>query len=257
MKDLGGFLGSLFVAALALAVGIGLLLLLRSLKFNDTTTFIALLFLPILVWGVASGKISEITGPGGWSAKFKEAAREAAGESPDIEMENFQIVEKEAASALPKKIAAVPAGKPVAMSLQLGKAGYYGASAIARYIDRLSKIDPDLLVVVVDDDGRFVAAIPAARLLSSSRVGGVAAVENGDAFVDAIGNSNQNYLRNLPAANFRSIPEKTSNAVALSEMRKANAKSLVVVDDDKRPIGIVKRDRIVAHLVETLASASG
>ena len=61
--------GGAFVLAFAVALAIS------RMTVGDSATFIALLLTPLLVYGVASGKIQEFSAPGGWGAKFREAAQ--------------------------------------------------------------------------------------------------------------------------------------------------------------------------------------
>src|SRR5438552_4587118 len=49
----------------------------NRMKFGDSATFVALLLTPMVVYGVASGKIQEFSAPGGWGAKFRDAAQAA------------------------------------------------------------------------------------------------------------------------------------------------------------------------------------
>ncbi len=56
--------------------------MLKKYDFGDSIVLVALLVLPLLTYGVASGKISEITGPGGVSAKFAQVAAATVKPSP-------------------------------------------------------------------------------------------------------------------------------------------------------------------------------
>ncbi|MGH7573331.1 MAG: hypothetical protein ACREMK_16030 [Gemmatimonadota bacterium] len=58
---------------------------LDALEISDSATVIALLLLPLLVFGVVSGKIQEFTGPGGWGARFAELKRQQDIQASDIE----------------------------------------------------------------------------------------------------------------------------------------------------------------------------
>src|SRR6266699_518406 len=66
-----GLAGGAFLFALAVAYAIS------RMKFGDSATFVALLLTPMVVYGVASGKIQEFSAPGGWGAKFRDAAQAA------------------------------------------------------------------------------------------------------------------------------------------------------------------------------------
>lgn len=70
---------ALIAAASAALLGVVLVAILHVVGITESATIIALLLIPILVFGVASDSLRELTGPGGWGAKFDrlEAQMEA------------------------------------------------------------------------------------------------------------------------------------------------------------------------------------
>lgn len=72
-------------AAVALVISVLTVVTLDALEISDSATVISLLLLPLLVFGVVSGKIQEVTGPGGWGAKFAELKRQQEVQASDIE----------------------------------------------------------------------------------------------------------------------------------------------------------------------------
>jgi hypothetical protein len=78
MGDKGAYsleTSAILVAFGALVVGMALAVVLNRLKIGDSATFIALLFTPLLLYGIVSGKIQEFSaGSGGVTAKFREVA---------------------------------------------------------------------------------------------------------------------------------------------------------------------------------------
>jgi hypothetical protein len=63
---------ALIAVVVLLVGGLGLTLLID--RPNRATPITGLLILAVIVYGVASGRLSEFSGPGGWRAKFSEAA---------------------------------------------------------------------------------------------------------------------------------------------------------------------------------------
>lgn len=61
---------AIIVACGSLAAGVALVCVLNWLGVKEQAVIVALLLLPLLVYGTVSGRISELTGPGGWGAKF-------------------------------------------------------------------------------------------------------------------------------------------------------------------------------------------
>ena len=241
------------VAALgALVIGMALAYAINRLKIGDSVTFIALLFTPLLLYGIVSGKIQEFTAPGGWGAKFREVAEsKVTPVSEQIHPVEPEIIEKGPVAALAGTAQRLPRNKPAALSLQLGRTNYYSVSATTRYIEALTRVDSDLTMLIVDHDGKFVASAEAATAL-----GYLKDPAEGERLIDAIGSADTNYLKTLPGLVFESLSEKTTNSDALQRMRELNTKTMVVVDDSGKPRGIVKRTDIVAHLLESLATPS-
>lgn len=64
-------------ATVATVVSVILVVILRKgLGINDSATTVAILLVPLLVYGVASGRLKELSGPGGWDLKFAEEVKE-------------------------------------------------------------------------------------------------------------------------------------------------------------------------------------
>ncbi len=70
-------IGTILVAILQYYVGI-----------HDSATIVALLLVPLLVYGIVSGRLKELTGPGGWGAKFAELETQV--EKTKVQVENQQ-----------------------------------------------------------------------------------------------------------------------------------------------------------------------
>lgn len=244
---------AIFVALGALVIGMALAFVINRLKLGDSATFIALLFTPLLLYGVASGKIQEFSaGSSGVSAKFREIAEsKVTPVSEQIHPVEPEIIEKGSTAALLSTAQRLPRNKPAALSLQLGRSNYYSVPATIQYIETLTRVDTELTVLIVDGNGKFVAMVEAATIL-----GYLKDPAQGPQLIEAIGNGNISYLKMLPGFVFESLSEKTTNSDALQRMRELNTKTMVVVDDTGKPRGIVKRTDLVAHLLESLATPS-
>jgi predicted transcriptional regulator len=76
----------------------------------------------------------------------------------------------------------------------------------------------------------------------------------GQQITGALASGNRDFFVNLPGFHTNTIKAADSNATALEKMRAQNARSIVVVDDQGTPAGVVKRDDIVSRLLEKLAT---
>src|SRR5262245_44595625 len=94
-------------SVLFLALGFIVLWLAKSvMNIEGDAVFVSLLFIPILVYVIISGKLEELKGPGGLEAKFAKAANEsisAASEKVELSTEEMQIVLKEGLGILERK----------------------------------------------------------------------------------------------------------------------------------------------------------
>src|SRR6202022_917911 len=225
--------------------GAALTFLFYRLEIKDSATIIALLIAPLLVYGIASGKILELSAPGGWGAKFQEVAQQnvsttatpLADATPLTQgLDQLQAVEKEGLSKLDEIVGKLQKGKPVALILYFGKQNYYVPNIVKQYIQKLNVVDPDLVIILVDDVAkRFVGAVDANSFLQLS-------ADEAQQLIAGIGNRQRAYLASFPSFVFRGIRDNKTNIEALKEMKDLNTKFLVVLNEKGEPISIVKRD---------------
>ncbi len=243
--------GAISISTVILVAAVILALFLRSVGIAESAAIIAILIIPLIVYGIASGRVQEFTGPGGWGATFREAANANVTPSPITEsIQNVAIVEKGGLKALKEAGQLLEKNKPVALTLVLGRPGYYVKNVIMAYINTLSVVDPGMTVVLVDSEEKFVAMAEATSVLRTLDREPMAS-----ALIRAIGEDDRNFLRAEGFVEQR-INEGASNIDALDLMEAQNLHTIVVVDRDLRPIGIVRRDDIVARLLLTLASTT-
>ena len=87
------------IAAIAYAAaGIALAVLFKALGVDLGVTFAILMLSPVLLYLIASGSISEFSGPGGFGAKFRDIA--AAPVKTAATIESLEFVSKENQQAL-------------------------------------------------------------------------------------------------------------------------------------------------------------
>jgi len=234
-----------FVLAFAVAVTID------RLKVGDSATFIALLLTPMIVYGVASGKIQEFTAPGGWGAKFREEAKAAvtptAFTTPlnDV-MQPLEVIQKGGLAELQALGPRIRKDRPIALSFELGRQNYDVGIAL-KYVQVLMLSDSDMSVLILDPNHQFVAMTEGTTMLTLLQ-------SQGQQIKNALGSGDKNFFLSLPGFHTNSIKATDSNATALEKMRAQHARAIVVVDDHGSPTGVVKRDDIVSRLLEKLAT---
>jgi hypothetical protein len=250
---------ALVSATIVLLVGIALTILFFHLKITDgpSATIIALLLIPLVVYGIASGKILELSAPGGWSAKFQQAAKQKAvttASAITANMKELQPVKKESLGRLRQIIPTLAKGKPLALILFFGRHDYQDLYVVGDYLQALQTVDPTAVVVMIDNTSEsFVCMIEGEMFLELLD-------SEGQTLIDAINNGDINYLRRINSQRqdtvvvFRALTMKNTNADALRQMKELNIKTMIVVDENSKPNSIVKRDEIVEHIFEELTA---
>lgn len=230
-----------------MALIVVLALLLKRYEIDLSVTYAIIVVAPLLIYLILSGDVSEIAGPGGISAKFKADARAPVDATAEIEA--LELVAKAAMNPTALNKRPFRPGAPIALTLRLADpASFYDRYAIENYILALNKVDADVTVIFISVDGLFKASTDGAAVLS---------IVNNDHFgqemQDAIQTGDVAKLRTILPISEKAVEKAESNARALKKMIDAGVKSLVAVDASGRPVGVVRRDRIVATLVSSLA----
>lgn len=241
--------------ALALAAAVFLLALaiawaLKRFQITDSVGFIAIIVLPLAAYGVASGYVSKLTVPGGWAAEFREVASAQISPTRLVnEVEDLDIIEKTGLSAIDAAREQLEPGRPVAISLRLGRQGYYSEQAIAIYIRAFLSFDPDLTVIFIENDnGRFVASTNGNAVLAALEL-----AQFDQRFVHAVEDADILALRRIVALTTNSVDDETTNAEALRQMVADGVDAMIKTDVTGQAVGLVRRDQIISHLMVELA----
>jgi len=222
-----------------------------------------MLILLVLVYGVASGRLTEFTGPGGWGAKFHEvAASTIDADKLDLTDTEMQNIPKMGLLEIERKVQSIAPGKPIVLSLTLGR-GYYNVDTLRTYVQSLMRFPTFRFVVFLAADGTLASymppqtlsallapvsppPVPAPPAPSGSGVDLVAAVNTGD-YARVSG-----YIGMFT----KTISVKASNWEALEAMESVGLDAIVVVDESRIPRGVAERGRIMSRLMAALAKSS-
>ena len=229
----------------------------RQLDISDSPTLIALLVLPLVLYGVISGRLTEFTGPGGWGAKFREAAQQPVDLSlAPIDLTNTEIDtlrksgERELQNRLDQGL--LRESRPLVLTLTLGQGGY-DASALESYLRELSRFANFRFVAFADAQNRLVGYVPHGTLARAlvSTPGAItellAAVHRADAPA----------VRAFRGMITESISRRTTNAEALQAMDRLGVDALMVTDENTGTVlGLVDRERILSRMVAALVQAA-
>ena len=250
--DLTSVIAGIAVLALAIALLLGLKRLVGGV---DSGVFIALLLVLIAVYSLLSGKIQELSG-GGVALKFKDFAQ-ASVASTSIksgimdEAQTLQLVSKGGPANLQETLARLKSDLPNALTLSVGKSGYYQSGAIIAWLQNLIAIAPSSYVVFIDDaTKKFIGSASARQVLSILNDNSTST-----RFMDELEHKSPNPFAGMGFLVTQFLTPADTNATALQKFAETSADALVIVSDDgNQPIGVVDRNRLVAKLMSKLAS---
>jgi hypothetical protein len=217
---------------------------------GDAIAVLALLF-PLLVYLVLSGRLTELSGPGGLNAKFRQASGQPA-DVAAIEVSEAPLgVEKASIEDLETwlKTSAPDRSRPVLLSLIEGRA--YEGPVFSSYLQRLrGEFSRFVFVNVLDREGKLIVHYPApvvcawANSNTSYLINMLNAVLLGD----------RRILASLPSARTESAGPTMSLSRALAEMRRLQTEFLLVADGSGRPYGVLERGAALSALLAPIAN---
>lgn len=239
------------ISLLFLVFGFLVIWLIKAVaNIEGDAIFVALLLIPVIVYMVISGKLKELKGPGGLEAKFTEAASEsikAPSETVEPSIDDMQIIQKGGVRLLQEQLQEVNEAKPIVMTMELGRRGYYLPEAVLEYIQNLSQFRNFKFVVFLDEEKRFLA-----YMQSWAFRGLLSMPELGYEFVNVINEGRLENLFRYPGVVRETISTDSTNAEALSEMLKQNLEALVVIDENRNLKGVVEREQVLSRMMLTL-----
>lgn len=244
------------VLASLLFLALGLLIVWITKAVLNTTqdaVFISLLLVPVLVYMILSGRLQELSGPGGLAAKFANVADkpvEVAFETIDgsVQPEESEILEKANLSELEKTLPRIDESRPLVLTMRLGLNGYYQRYALLQYVKALSQYRNFRFVVILDKDGRFVAYLPIWTIRQILEMPVL-----GDEFIQEINAGRDKNLARYPGVAIKTISTKATNVEALREMTTQSLEALVVIDEDRKLRGVVEREQVLSKLMLAIA----
>lgn len=259
---LKGELGPWIVPLVVLGVGVLILwAITRFINQTDTTVgdvvLVLLLVMPILIYAIISGKLTELKGPGGVEAKFAAVATTpvagtASHDSVSID-ELLTVSANTGREQLGKRLQTFTEVQPIVMTITLGVDSYKTGSdeehlkSLRAYVAQLSRSRNFALVAFLDASNDFVAYMPSwvvkNRLDDEDRARELFSV---------IKEANQEKLLAYPGAVREKISPASTNDEALHKMVASNLDVIVVVDENNRLKGVVEREQVLTRMVLAL-----
>lgn len=227
--------------ALLLLVGLGLLALVAKVLDIGTGAVLVVAFIaPVLAYLIVTGQLSEIGG-GGLTLKFREAAHAPVDASTPVAAEEIQTVTKSGIMEL-ERIKALDPETSVVLTLTLGPRGQkYDWCALKDYVHALRGYRRFRFVVFLNNDGQAMGYEPYEVL--SHQLGDEA---RATVFLDAV---NAGRLPRDRGVRIEFLETSATNVKALTQMETTRLDAVLMRDDQRRLVGIVEREEILARLV--------
>ena len=212
-------------------------------EFKIETSWLALSLTPVIIWLLTTQQLSEFSGFG---LAFKLNKVTAAPVS--LKLDGDKIIAEQVSHDEKEglvKIDEFKKNKVAAITLEVGKQGYYANGAIRRYLLELTQFSFFKYVIFQDKKGAFRGIIPAGKMLEkmeSRSVDLVQVIESGD-------------ISQIEGVSTVSVPSGSSKQKALQLIDEYGLSELPVVDESKSFIGIVERSKITSSIVAQLVSA--
>ena len=253
---------TLLVIGLALLIGSVLMRVLSSGKYEVKTIDLVFIVVPLLLVGLATGRLQGLDLFGvkaDLSTLFADDANREikVGQPPVSSVDDVtQFIEAPGKGGL-GEIPRLIENKTEAISFRLGAGGYV-PWMIKEYFEKLYGTSYLKFIVIENPDGTLFGVFTAADLIAYMR----AAQDQGyQQFGDLINYGDdgaREMLARLPG--FVSVDSAatttTTKREALERMEQLDRSALPVVDADRRFVGTVERSKVIASLLLTVTKAA-
>lgn len=210
-------------------------------EFKIETSWLALGLAPVVIWLITTQQLSEFSGFG-LAFKLSEATSTPVSLQIDGDAITAEKVSNEGKEGL-GKLKEIKKKRVAAITLEVGRRGYYLNSAIERYLEELTPLPFFKFVIFKNKSGEFQGIISGINLLAELR--------NNLDLVPLIESGN---ISGINGVSTISVPGGSSKKISLQLMDKHGLSVLPVVDHNKSFIGIVDRGKITSSIVAQLVS---
>lgn len=227
------------MSALFLGILVGLGVLEENYVSGAFTnpTLVGISLVPLLFFLVVTGRLQRFSG-GGFEIVLQEQARKFV--SPDASEEVHEYIDPERLS--PKRrmseLEMVAESEPTALTLELGREGFYSLEAIEDYLETVETLR---YVVFTDADGQFEGY---ATVDDFSQL-----VKNGG--FDVIDEIETDEITDREIVRTDAIGSDTTNRDCLRKMDAGDVTELAVIGSDEQFVGVVTQDAIIRNLMSS------
>lgn len=247
----------LLAAGFVLLIGSVFIRVFSSGKYEIKTIDLVFIVLPLLVVGLATGRLQGLDLFGvkaDFSRLFAEAAnreiKDQVGQQQVSSVDDVTHFIQAPGKGGFDQIPALLEQKAEAISFRLGMGGYV-AWAIREYFEKLFGSSYLKFIVIENPDGTLFGVYPAADLIGYLRAAEDAGYDQFGDLVNSGDDRAREMLARLPGfiSAEAAATTATTKREALASMETLNVNALPVVDADRRFIGTVERAKVISSLL--------
>lgn len=244
----------LLLLGVVLVVGSILLRVVFKGKYEIKAIDLVFILMPLLLVGVATGKLQELNlfGLGAdfsklWATEVNSQIENQISKVPVSRVEDVVEMTEPATKESVGRIPRLIEERTEALSFRLGTGRYVG-SATKTYFDALLSSSYLRFVVVNDADNELFGMYAAAELVAYLHGLGDSGY---DEFTQALNAGNEAWLAQLPGfvPASAAVTVATSKRNALKEMETLDRATLPVINESKHFVGTVERAKLTASLI--------
>jgi hypothetical protein len=223
----------------------------------------------VVVFALTSGRLKQIgNSSSGYFAAFNEVARkplEATDAVIEAAYDKFAYMEKPSTERFFEAFASVDPDKKYIAFLRLGTS--YEVNAVHVFWSNISLKVLDFVFVIVDEDGRYVCTLDVWRRFAADSPRNYqrppdwtgiphspTAVEL-KALLESVQAKRSSECRRSWLCQVASIDKAATRSEAITTLRLRQAQMLVLTDKGA-PVGYIRKDELIADIVEALAASS-
>jgi hypothetical protein len=208
-------------------------------EFKIEPTWVALAATPALLWLALSGRITEMTLPGGMG--FKTAALQSVSLKSDGEKISPDTIEIGMKGGM-QNLDDLKQRGTLALSFELG-GSHYDNLAIQQYLTALTELR---YIIFTNREGVYVGFAPASLIRKHF----------GNAAFDLAQFIENSDTERIPGFTDMSVRKDSSRAAAPDAMDQAQLAEVPVVDANGRFVGMLDRDKLTSSIVADLVAGS-
>jgi CBS domain protein len=253
-------------AVASLVLGILVVAIVRaSMGIQDSVTVVALLLVPLVVYGLISDRLMELTGPGGLGVKFKETAAEPlatvdvlGGNSLRLSPRDMTMLAKGAPGQMEQIIVrSIPRGGPRALTMWVREGNHYSVGVVKDVLQKLERLPNFRFIVVLNENDRLICYVPVWAF--GDLLGFVERAPDLPHLPQLVSDINERRIDAVsahPGVKKETASIHSSNTEALEKMERLGLEAIAVVDEDHRFRGVIERDGIVSQMMLALAKGT-